>query len=202
MLADAACRQPLTPEQSALAARHAGLAYHMVEAAQFRRPELWVEFRDAATDALINSARLFDESRPAKFAGLLRKQMRWAVARVHGAAPPKGFRRQKTGLPYPCTLSGTDLAVNASAPSGEAAVDGADWVAGCLCRLPPQQREICRLRFLEGIRQRGIAKRMGLTDLKVHQLIADSVAFLRPYLEGRGMGPRGAVGLTHKDRMK
>jgi RNA polymerase sigma-B factor len=66
--------------------------------------------------------------------------------------------------------------------AGYEAAEDAITFDRCLGRLPPLQREILRLRFGEGLLQREIAERVGVSQMQVSRLIRHSLEQLRGML--------------------
>jgi RNA polymerase sigma-B factor len=64
-----------------------------------------------------------------------------------------------------------------------AAVDDADLFRDLLDRLPPRQREICELRFIEELSQSEIGHRVGLSQMHVSRLLRASIEHMRSHAE-------------------
>ena len=67
----------------------------------------------------------------------------------------------------------------ADVDTGFADVDDRTVLTPALRRLPPRQRTIVHLRFVEGLTQSEIAKRVGLSQMHVSRLLATSLNQLR-----------------------
>ena len=78
--------------------------------------------------------------------------------------------------------------------SGFAGVDDRTVLTPALQRLPARQRTIVRLRFVEGLTQSEIAKRVGLSQMHVSRLLAASLEQLRQAFTewGEQTGPEPA----------
>jgi RNA polymerase sigma-B factor len=62
-----------------------------------------------------------------------------------------------------------------------ARADGRAMLPALMNRLPEREREMVRLRFLEGMSQSEIAKRMGVSQMQVSRLLARTLADLREW---------------------
>ena len=81
---------------------------------------------------------------------------------------------------------------------GMAEVDGQLSLAPLLSRLPSREREILRLRFVEGYTQTEIANRVGVSQMQVSRLLARSLDHMRVWAEegdhtGPEVPPSGSV---------
>jgi RNA polymerase sigma-B factor len=64
---------------------------------------------------------------------------------------------------------------------GFARVDERSWLVPALASLPPRERRILELRFLEGLPQSAIAERVGISQMHVSRLLARTLATLREH---------------------
>ena len=78
----------------------------------------------------------------------------------------------------------------ADVDTGFGDVDDRTVLTPALRRLPPRQRTIVHLRFVEGLTQSEIAKRVGLSQMHVSRLLATSLNQLRQaFADDRGQDP-------------
>jgi RNA polymerase sigma-B factor len=66
--------------------------------------------------------------------------------------------------------------------AGVAVVDERSVLAPALASLPERQQEVVRLRFIEGLTQSEIASRVGISQMHVSRLLAQSLARIRENL--------------------
>lgn len=95
--------------------------------------------------------------------------------------PLTGRRARSRGADGP---GGGTLADLLPDPGSE--LDDVEWRVAlhqCLDRLPPRERELVRLRFVEGLSQQRIAQRMKISQMQVSRNLAAVLARLRGLLE-------------------
>jgi RNA polymerase sigma-B factor len=77
-------------------------------------------------------------------------------------------------------------------------IDDADLLRRLLDRLPPREREICELRFVDELTQSEIARRVGISQMHVSRLLRASIDHMRRHAEtctaGDGAPGRSATG--------
>jgi RNA polymerase sigma-B factor len=65
------------------------------------------------------------------------------------------------------------------------AVEERALLAPALARLPPRERSILRMRFVQGLTQSEIARAIGVSQMHVSRLLAASLEELRRHIDGR-----------------
>ena len=175
-------------DTEALIARHLGLALREAYRAHVRvaRTVPLEDLQQAARFALWTAAEKYTPGRGRFWS--------YALPRVHGEVYdtvrrwlPAGVRRQgprevPTALPRFEPLEYCEAAAN-DPPS----VELRDLAERCLSFLPPRPREAVRLRFLDGLRQNQVARRLGCGEAYVSQTLSEWLPKLRRMLEAAGI---------------
>jgi RNA polymerase sigma factor (sigma-70 family) len=163
----------LNDAQSGLVAAYLPLAARMAAHWSANRPWHREDFRDAAIDGLIATARAFESGHEVGFATFARKCIRFYLLRK--ARECRSRPRFVSLYGDPDIGNGIVREPATHDPDRDEAID-LGWM---LARLPGECREYVRLRFLEGATLKQVAARMRVGHPKVEEIGRSSLELLR-----------------------
>jgi RNA polymerase sigma factor (sigma-70 family) len=168
-------RDPLTPEQSALAGANVRLAPWVARRMTRARPWLLEGATDSAVDELLKAAADFDPAWGVKFTTFASCYMRFGI-RNYFTYVNRDCRRAASH-----TVNLDEIDLGRLGPSVEPRLpDESPDLAGLLAPLPPVEREVLAMRYGEGITLREVAGRLGFSKQRAYQIQRRALARLGP----------------------
>jgi RNA polymerase sigma factor (sigma-70 family) len=163
--------------------------------------ELWMrdEFRSAALEALVVSARRYDPDQGTTFRQFALRRIQGAVQDCRRSLRLKGFRRRHDA-PFLASLSSglspereekyQGDTLGDMIPSGDLPVgweiEAIDEVIARLRPLPRTRAEAMRLQLtVAGMDQQQIGQRLGVSQSRIFQILRDGLQRLRQAAEGK-----------------
>lgn len=151
------------------------------------------ETTSAANDALMMAVDRFDPERGFRFRSFLIPYIRAAIARCWRSRAPFNFKHDAPPIEVPLDAPHNKTHVEMTEPS---TIEQDDYdgflkgeLAACAETLPPREKEIIRLHYIEGFNLSEIGKRLepNISRERVRQIHDGILQSLKAHLEKRGV---------------
>lgn len=185
----------LSPAKQDLAAEYLPLALALARPLKHAWAVAHDEFESAALMALVEAARVYDNTRKVRFATFARHRVRGALRDVQRSLALKGFRQDPNAPDAPRLLS-LQLSVGSNAEprvrfvlaeeredNPETVVDETDALEAWLRKLPRRHAAACREIYLNDCTQAEAAHRLGCSQSRLSYMHHEALVMLR-----RGLG--------------
>jgi RNA polymerase sigma factor (sigma-70 family) len=177
-------RQPLTPEQQRLAEKYVPMARKLCKYMKMSWPQQAEEFEGEAMLALVEAAQSYDPSRNVNFGTFARYRVWGALRDTLRRMAPSGFLKDQEGAPSFFSMTdeaeriGTVLFATDDPPVGHE-LEEAEALEILIRNLPGAIAEVCRLMYLDGMKQTTVAETRGVSKSRVSYLHQQALKTLR-----------------------